>query len=140
MRVLMVLDPYAGHVVDWATPVAEVLIGTGEAEAYTAPEPEMGVAVVELPSLTVVSEEPNPEYPELDGEGWFVEVVDESTLGPVVVAQPELDTFTVAQLEDMGDVHGSEAVDIDGTGADGGVLKADWVRVLEAARDAGPDQ
>ena len=37
MKVLMVLGPYAGKVMDWDTPVAEVLIGTGEADPYTQP-------------------------------------------------------------------------------------------------------
>lgn len=105
MKVLMVLGPYAGQVVEWDTPVAETLIGTGEAEPYTDPERYLG----------------------LDGEGW-------SDAGNVTVVDPvDLNTFTVAQLEDMGDVHNIEAVDIDGTGADGGVVKADWVRVLEVA-------
>ncbi len=50
MKVLMVLGPQAGQVVEWDTPVAETLIGTGEAEAYTEAvsevEPEEAPPVV----------------------------------------------------------------------------------------------
>ena len=43
-----------------------------------------------------------------------------------------LASCTIAALEDLGDEYGIEAADIDGTGAGGNVVKADWVRVLSA--------
>ena len=40
--------------------------------------------------------------------------------------------LTVAELEDIGDQYHIEAKDIEGTGAGGGVVRDDWVRVIDA--------
>ena len=45
---------------------------------------------------------------------------------------PDLDALTVAELEDVGDGYGIEAKHIEGTGARGRVVRADWLRVLTA--------
>tara|TARA_Y100000310_G_scaffold309531_1_gene353717 strand:+ start:4328 stop:4645 length:318 start_codon:yes stop_codon:yes gene_type:complete len=68
-------------------------------------------------------------------------VVDEGA--PVVVEDDEgsaLGSWTVPELEDMGDEYGIEAKDIEGTGAGGKVVKADWVRVLDARMAEADDE
>lgn len=48
----------------------------------------------------------------------------------------DLEDLTVADLEDRADKLGLDAEDIEGTGADGNVVKADWIRAI---RDADAD-
>ena len=132
MRIKILHGSEAGQVQEYpdGDTWAEVAVQTGYAEL--APKVDVVPTRVRLAasdSATVSA-------------GWFPHALNpiserESSLGPVVVAdQADLNTLTVAQLEDIGDLHNIEAKDIDGTGSGGGVLKADWVRVLEAVGDA----
>lgn len=45
----------------------------------------------------------------------------------------DLEDMTVAELEDRADSLDIDAEDIEGSGADGNVVKADWIRVIRDA-------
>lgn len=47
-----------------------------------------------------------------------------------VIGRGNLADLTVAELEDVGDDHGIDAKDIEGSGTRGRVVRADWLRAL----------
>ncbi len=115
MRIRITQGRAAGSVEEMSEDAGQAALDTGYGELAPQEGAEDAVAVVEVEEAQVVVEDAEADETDAGGD-------QDSALA----------SWTTAELEDLGDEYGIEAKDIEGTGAGGNVVKADWVRVLDA--------
>ncbi len=124
MRIRNLMGRSAGLVEELSEDAGQSMLDSGQGELVPQEGAEDAVAVVEVEEAQVVVEDAEADETEAGD--------DEADAGDAEGEGSPLESWTTAELEDLGDEYGIEASDIEGTGAGGNVVKADWVRVLDA--------
>lgn len=148
MRIRNLQGRSAGLVEDMDETTGQSMLDSGQGELVAQEAVEAVETVAEVAKAAAAAVEAVEAAKAAEAvrvsEGLLVVVADydDDETGTGDTDDSPLASWTTAELEDLGDEYNIEATDIEGTGSGGNVVKADWVRVLEArmAEDDGEDE